>query len=153
MSNIQYNEEQIKDIRNELEPLIIEHWKEIAIHQDKIKLNPDWEKYELISDLGILRCFTARENGRLIGYFIVFAQPHLHYVDHVFASNDVIYIDKKYRSTGVGANMILHVEKELKQSGVSVLVVNMKCHAPFDPLMEGLGFTNIERVYSKFIGD
>lgn len=34
--------ESLSKVRREIEPLLEEHWKEIALNKDKIKLNPDW---------------------------------------------------------------------------------------------------------------
>ena len=150
----QYREERLAEILHEFLPLIEKHWEEIAVNQDKIKLNPDFDKYVQMNDCGVLKVYTARDDfGKLIGYFLVMLAPHLHYQDHVFAMNDILYVDPAYRGSTVAYRLIKFVEKQLKEEGVSVLMINMKVHAPFDRFLEGLGFSNTERVYTKFIGD
>ena len=37
--------------------------------------------------------------------------------------------------------------------GVSSMQVNVKKHKPFDKLLLRLGYTHIENLYSKYIGD
>lgn len=150
---ITYQEESYEQVVEEIQPLIFAHWEEIASCKDKIKLNPDFNMYKILNDAGVLRIFTVRDVGRLVGYFIVICQPHLHYSDHVYAMNDIIYIDPEYRGTTIAFKLLRSVEKRLKKDGVSVLMINMKVHAPFDRLLEKLQFSNTERVYSKYIGD
>jgi hypothetical protein len=53
----------------------------------------------------------------------------------------------------VGANLIQYAEQDLKKLGVSVLTINTKVHRPFDSLMERMGFSLKERVYSKYLGE
>ena len=50
-----------------------EHWKELALNQDTIKLDPDWDKFYALDVQGILRILTVRVEGRLVGYvFLLF---------------------------------------------------------------------------------
>lgn len=148
-----YKEESYEEVVNDIMPLYEKHWEEIALNQDKIKLNPDLEKYQTLNAMGILRIFTARDNGKLVGYFLVMVTPHIHYKDHSFAVNDIIYVHPDCRGGTVAYRLIRFVEKQLKADGVSVLIINMKIHSPFDRLLEGLQFSNTERLYSKYIGE
>jgi len=150
---IDYQQEFLNQVRSDAEPLIKLHWDEIALNQDKIKLNPDWEAYQKLEDDNRLKIFTARSGKQLVGYFVVILGANIHYKDHIFASNDIIYLHKDYRKGFVGIRLIKFAEKCLKDDGVSVLLINTKIHRPFDKLLERLKFKPIERVYSKFIGD
>ncbi len=153
MLKIDYQQEFLNQVRSDAEPLIKLHWDEIALNQDKIKLNPDWEAYQKLEDDNRLKIFTARNGKQLVGYFVVILGANIHYKDHIFASNDIIYLHKDYRKGFVGIRLIKFAEKCLKDDGVSVLLINTKIHRPFDKLLERLKFKPIERVYSKFIGD
>jgi len=129
------------------------HWEEIAVNRDKIKLNPHWEAYVDLEDKGQLRIFTARENNKLIGYFVVIIGINLHYKDHVFAVNDILYLHPSWRKGLTGVKLIKFAEKCLKLEGVSVMSINTKTHRPFDSLMSYLKYDLVERVYQKYIGD
>lgn len=148
-----YQIESIKDLKNEIQPLFKKHWEEIALNQDKVKLNPDWDTYYKIQDIGMLTCFTAREDNNLVGYFFVIVNNHLHYADTSMAMCDLIYISPENRKGRVGTNLIKFAEKNLSESGVSVLYMNTKDHAPFDNLLIRLGYSLAERTYSKYIGE
>lgn len=148
---IKYQQEFLSQVQSEIEPLINLHWKEIALNQDNIKLNPDWEAYANLEAEGKLQIFTAREGDLLVGYFVVTLGYNIHYKDHLCASNDVIYMHKDYRKGFAGIRLIKFAEKVLREDGVSTLTINTKVHQPFDKVLERLKFKPIERVYSKYL--
>lgn len=151
-SKITYQQELLDNVRDEIKVLIAAHWEEIALNKEVIKLNPDWEAYEDLEQSGILKIFTARDNGTLVGYFVVFVSVNIHYKDHLFASNDIIYLSPDYRKGFTGIKLIKFAEKYLKEDGVSVMTINTKVHKPFGPVLKKLGFGLIEEVYSKKLG-
>ena len=149
---MKYKQERISSIKGEIQPLIENHWSEIAINQDNIKLNPDWDTYYKLESLKMIKLYTARVDGKLVGYFTVVVTKGLHYIDHLFAATDVIYIAPEYRKGRAGYGLIKFAEQELKKDSVSVLVINTKDHAPFDKLLESMDYNLAERLYQKFIG-
>jgi GNAT superfamily N-acetyltransferase len=144
--------ETLSDCKDDASELLQLHWEQIALNKDKIKLNPDWETYQSLEDQGKVKIFTAREGSTLVGYFVVFLQRNLHYKDHVFAVNDIIFLHPDYRKGLAGMKIIKFAEKHLKDWGVSVLVMNTKTHAPFGPLLSRVGFNHSEELYTKYIG-
>lgn len=145
-------QEFLNTFRRDAIHLLEQHWVEIALDQDTIKMNPDWEMYECLEADGSLCVFTARtEEGQLVGYFVVVVRRNLHYRDHIFAVNDVIYVEKTHRTSGLATSLIQFAERHLREDGVSCIVINTKVHSPFDPLLVNLGFNLIERVYRKLI--
>ena len=150
---VKYQQEFLVSVREEAKPLLNSHWEEIAVNKDKIRLNPDWEAYESLEEQGKLKIFTARDGERLVGYFVVIVGVNIHYKDHLFASNDIIYLSPEYRRGFTGIKLIKFAEGCLKKDGVSVLTVNTKVHQPFDKLMDFLKFRKVERVYSKYLGE
>lgn len=148
---ITYQQESLVTCVSDIKPLLEKHWEEIALNKDKIKLNPDWEAYHNLEDMGALKIFTARADGQLVGYFVVICRKHLHYVDHVFAFNDVIFVSQDFRKGSLGTKLMKFAEQCLKEDGVSVLVVNTKRHKPFDALLMWLGYSHTENIYSKYL--
>ena len=90
--------ENLAKVRREIEPLLEEHWKEIALNKDIIKLNPDWEGYARLDAINSLRIYTARKDDKLVGYFVVIVNKSLHYRDHLFANNDIIFRKLRYNA-------------------------------------------------------
>ena len=153
-SKIEVKEESLKDCLDEMKPIFDLHWDEVAVHKESIKLNPDYEKYLQMANDGGVKAFIAREDGRLIGYAIFIIAKNLHYSDHIYAHNDVVYLEKGRRGSGLAIDIFKYSEATLKENyDVDVVNVSMKVAFPFDDLMKHLGFEYIERTYSKFIGE
>lgn len=150
---IEYNEEKFEEVIEELKPLLNDHYEEIAIYQDKIDLNPNYEMYKALEDLGNLHVLTARDEGRLVGYCVTFIQSHPHYIDHLFAANDILYIMPDYRHTELAPNMLNVLEEIMKEKEVSVMTFHMKTYKPFETLMDFLAFDKTEHLYTKYIGE
>ena len=149
---LKYQQEFLSQVQTECQSLIELHWEEIALNKDNIKLNPDWDAYYSLEDQGKLKIFTARDGNTLVGYFVVILGNNIHYKDHLFASNDILYLHKDFRKGFAGIRLIKFAEVCLKEDGVSVLTINTKIHQPFDKVLERLKFKPIERVYSKYLG-
>ena len=145
---VTYQLEAFSTIKNEIRPLLREHWDEIALNKEHIKLNPDWKEDGRLDAVGALRCFTARKDGGLIGYFVVIVSKSLHYQDHLFAHNDVIFLTKQGRKGTTGYKLLKYATEQMKLEGVSLLMVNTKTHQPFDALLERLGYNHSENLHT-----
>lgn len=150
---MEYKAEFIKDVLEELKPLLEEHWKEVAWYQEDIKLNPDYNKYVSMQEANNLLFVTARDEGKLVGYNVNFLQYHPHYSDHIYAVNDIIFVHPDYRHGMVAKELLEGTEEILRLLGVSVVTLHMKPAHPFKTLAEQCGFKQQEYVYSKLIGD
>lgn len=145
-------EESLKECLEELKPLLEEHYKEVALYQDKIDLAPEYDKYAALEDSGNLHTIVVRDSGKVIGYYISFIDTHIHYMNTLYAINDVIYLDPEYRHTSVSSDLLEYAEKSLKEIGVSVITLHMKTYLPFEGLAKKHGFDKVEYCYSKYIG-
>ena len=133
--------------------LLSRHWEEIALNKDKINLSPDWEAYLAKEEAGETALFTVRDDNKLVGYFLVFIGRHIHYQDHVFAQNDVIYVAPEYRKGFTGIKLIKFAEKCLKEDGVSVIQINTKFHKDFGSILKRLGYVPTDTIYGKYVGE
>lgn len=143
--------EALAQVKREIEPLLKQHWEEIALNKDKISLNPDWEGYARLDAVNALRIYTVRKDSELMGYFVVIVSKSLHYRDHLFANNDVIFLAKGARRGLTGVKLIKYAIDSLAAEGITKLHINTKAHQPFDAILERLGFEEIERVYSLML--
>ena len=144
-----FQQEFFSDCYDEAKELLNMHYEEIALNKDFIKLNPSIEQYEDAERLGILKIFTARDEGKIVGYFAVLVTKSLHYQDHLYATNDVIFLHPDHRKGFTASKLINFSIECLVQDGVSMLFMNTKIHKPFDLLLQRLGFKHVENVYSK----
>lgn len=153
MSNITYQKEEFQDIKFEIQPLLYQHWEEVAMYKDKIELAPDWSRYDALANSGNLHIVTVRDDGELVGYFITMVVKGLHYKNTTYGVNDILLIKPEYRKSGVGRDLFKTAEALLKEEGVDVISIHMKTYIPFDSLCESLGYDYAERLYTKYIGD
>lgn len=152
-NSIQFAREKFVDVYPETLPLAIQHYHEIAWNKEKIPLDVDVEKYTLLDEQGILFCFSARDQGNLIGYAFFIVAPHPHYKSTVFASNDVIFIKKQYRGRRLGEDFISFCTNDLVAFGVQVMAIRIKDCLDWSSLAESIGFESVESTYLKWIGD
>lgn len=141
--------EKFKDILDELKPLFEEHYIEIARHKDKIKLNPDYEKYFEMENAGIFHIITAREEKELVGYCFNFVLPNFHFKDCLMASNDVIFIRKIFRKGNNGSDFLNYIENILENMGVIKSTIATKLEHDFGNLLKKREYTPIETIYEK----
>lgn len=145
-----YQEEKLADILEELKPLLQEHYKEIALYQDDIKLDPDYDLYLLMEEQGTLHVYTVRSD-QLVGYCITFVREHPHYKSDLYAVNDIVYVHPDHRHTEVAPVMLQNLETIMQERGVSVMTFHMKTYKTFEALMDFSGFDKVEYLYSKLL--
>lgn len=144
---IKYDLERFSDIEAECIPLFEKHYKEISHFQD-IDLAPDLEQYRKLSDIGFLKCFTARsESSELIGYSFFFVKHNLHYKKSLQAVNDIIFIDKEKR--GFGAEFIAWCDLQLKEIGCQVVYHHVKASKDWGPMIKRQGYELVDLIYAK----
>jgi GNAT superfamily N-acetyltransferase len=149
---ITYQDERFADVIGEIKPLLEDHYEEIAVMKDKIKLNPNYQQYEVMEQNNMLHIATVRVDGKLAGYCISFIVKHIHYQDCVQALNDILFVAKEYRHGSIGTRLIKYAEQRLTEIGAQIIHYHVKISHDFGLLMEKLGYACTEKIYSKYIG-
>lgn len=158
---ITYQLESFTQRLEELRPLLDVHWHELALNQDKVPLDVCWEIY-LARDAaeGIL-FVTVRDDSRLMGYFIGFIAPGLHYRTCLTLQMDVFWLHPDLRDedslSQVEAEMIsedlfAEVQRQAKARGVQRIFVGSKLHKDASAMFERLGYLEVERYFSLWVG-
>lgn len=146
--------ESFEERLTELQELLPLHYEELALNKDKVPLSPQYGVYIERERRGELIFVTMREAGELVGYFIGFVAPGLHYSTCLTCTMDIFYIHPDKRAQGLpGVRLFRAVEKELKRRGVDRWFVGSKTKADASALFEFLDFERVEIYYSKWIGD
>lgn len=134
------------ELCKEVWPLLQQHYQEIAVYKD-IPLDPQWEWYERVQEMGILKVYTVRtDEGKLVGYATYLVQNNKHYRSSLQAAADVFFIDKAHRSMVlVAKRFILFCDEELGKLGVEIVYHRYKLHQPaLGNLLEKVGYEEIE---------
>ena len=136
-----------------LKPLLPVHYAELALNQDKVPLSPQFDKYIAADERGELVFIALREKGELVGYFIGFVSPALHYSTCLTCQMDIFYIMPDHRGSGAGFELFKFAEDVLKKRGVQRMFVGSKMHKDASWLFEKLGYNPVEVYYSAWVGD
>lgn len=149
---ITYKEEWFTDkLISEIDPILKDHWKELANNQEIRPLDPDYPKYKMMSQMNILKVFCVRDEGKLIGYAAFFVGNHPHYKNWKFAIADVYYLLPQYRKLGVGQEMFVQIENWLKGLGAKIVHIQDKINHSHEKLFTSLGYTVVEKIYEKVL--
>jgi GNAT superfamily N-acetyltransferase len=144
----------------ELKPLLMEHWRELALDQDKVLLDPIWEIYlQKDAEHGVM-FVTARDNGRLIGYFVGFVGPGLHYRTCKTLQIDIFWLHPEFREDSlsyvegemIADGLVTKVIEEARGRQVQRMFAGSKLHKDSGALFERHGGVEIERYFSFWIG-
>ncbi len=149
---ITFQEQTLAEVRDEMEPLLVRHWEEIALHRDRIKLDIDWPTYHKLDAARMLNITTARDDGALIGYVCYVLVRNPHYKSQYVADCDIFWLDPDRRRGTLGMKLIRESERFVIARGVNQIVTRTKLHHDLGPLLERLGYEPIERVYTKLVG-
>lgn len=148
MSNITIEQEEFGEVRDEIFELAREHSKEV----DRGMLpEADWDKFEVLDELGNLVIVVARDGGDIIGYLVFIVDNHIHHKSKLFAISDLLYVHPDYRNTRVFSSMVDYSESFLEDLSVDVVLITFKSYADHPELMSTLGFGKFETVYSKIL--
>jgi L-amino acid N-acyltransferase YncA len=135
----------------DMEILFPLHWQEIALNKDEIKLDIDFERYAEAEANGHLHVVTARDDGILVGYHVWFVGMHMHYKSSRTAVSDVVYLLPMYRKGLAGYRFLKYSLDSLAALSVQRMVMNVKLHHDFGPVLKRLGMGKIEELWSKVI--
>lgn len=137
----------------EVKPFLPQHWEELALNKDRVPLDPQYEIYLERDRRGEVIAVTVREDGKLCGYFVGFIAPGLHYRTCLTCTMDIFWVHPEHRGAGAGFLLFKTVEREIKRRGVQRMFVGSKLHKDASWLFEKLGYEEVERYFSVWIGD
>jgi len=145
---ITYQVETVRDILEEIKPLLHMHFEEISAVKQLTPLDPDYDRYLAMCDAGLIHVATARDDGRLIGYFVTFVAPSLHYQHLIYGLNDILFLLMEYRGGTTAYRLFRFAIDDLQNNcGVSVISVHMKIKHEFRRILTKLGFKLVEETW------
>lgn len=136
----------------ELRALLPLHYEELALNKESVPLNPQYDVYFERERRGELLFVTLRDMGELVGYFIGFIAPGLHYSTCLTCTMDIFFVRPDRRKGTAGIRLFRFVEQELRRRGVQRWFMGSKMHADASALFKRIGASPVEIYYSKWIG-
>jgi hypothetical protein len=146
---VQFQSEDLsKALLEEAKPLLEAHWQEIS-HYPDIPLSVDEFFYLQSASMKMTRVFTARSEGKLVGYCVYFVKANPHYQESLQANQDVLFLTKELRGGMQGYKFIQFCDEQLKQLGVQVVYQHVKHKHNFGPMLERMGYELIDHIYGR----
>ena len=134
-------------------PIMERHYAEIGLNQDRVKFSLDAARYQAMDNSGMLHVLAARIEGKLVGYYIAFVMPHIHYQHSgLMAFTDIYYIVPEARRGGAGLRLFIEAEDGLRARGVVKAYISTKLHKDNTMLFEKLGWTATDKAFTKMLG-
>lgn len=141
-----FAEEKISDAWDDALELIQANHEETGAG-DGEEFKPDRARYEKFSELDLIRVFTARWEGRLIGYCLFFVTPHLYYPALLTAQQDVLYVQPAFRGRGA-LRFIRWIDTTLENEAVKIIIRGVSLKLDYSRLLvERLGYKPLEKVF------
>lgn len=145
--------ESLTERLEDLKPFFPMHWEELALNQKQVPLDPQYDIYLDRDAAGQVMLVTLRSDGEIVGYFVGFVAPGLHYKTCLTLTMDIFYVLPAHRGNGGGFTLFKAVEAEAKRRGVQRMFVGSKMHKDASWLFERLGYEQVESTYCLWIGD
>lgn len=145
--------ENLTQTLEELKPHFPSHWEELGLYKDKMPLDPQYDVYLKYDAAGQAFLTTLRADGKLVGYFVGFVAPGLHYQQTLTCKMDICYIDPAYRDAGNGFLLFETAKAALAKRGVKLWWVGSKNHKPIEAFFRLLGFEQQEAYFAMWLGD
>lgn len=132
-----------------------QHWEMLALDKDRPEaaLDPMWEVYAERDAAGQVLLVTLRERGDLVGYFLGFIAPGLHYRRCLTYHMDIFYVVPSMRGRFGGKRLMRALMVECRRRGVKRMFVGEKLHQPAGRLFMAMGFVPVETTYSHWLED
>src|SRR3546814_12396519 len=83
-----------------LKPFFPLHWEELALNQKQVPLDPNYAIYLARDEAGEVLLVTLRKAGKIVGYFVGFIAPGLHYQTCLTLTMDIFYVLPEHRGDG-----------------------------------------------------
>jgi hypothetical protein len=150
---IKFQCEPVLQVKPEMEPMLEDHYQELTLHKDKIKLAPDWELYDKMEKTKNFYLLTARleeQNNMLVGYSAWFVKTHIHYKETIVAANDVLFLHKDFRQGMLGIKLIKYSEQEMKKYAHKI-TWHVKGEPDFRPILHRMGYIDEDVIVGKML--
>ena len=152
---VEFSVETIAACRDDIMALAETHGREFTFHKDlKGPVDPDWDLALTLEREHRFRVVTARDEGRLVAYFMFMVVPRSPHYRVSLCVEDTFFLSPECRCRGngwLGYQFLKYAVREMRYTGARVLVVQNKITADYGPIWERLGFEPEEMRYTMVV--
>lgn len=144
----------VDEFRNHGTELFPEHFDEVCLDKEQMRLDPNWRDYYALEERGVLMAIAAWIGERMVGYSVNSASMHLYDRELMVINCLALFVAKTHRRGGLGLHLIREtIELAKERAGTSRAVMTFH-HTPKSPLgriLEREGFRDQNIVKSRFL--
>jgi hypothetical protein len=135
-----------------LRELTPSHYDELSLHKAAgFALSPQWHVYLDLERRDELLFVALRRDGALVGYWIGFIRPGLHYSTCLTSVMDIWFIRPEDCVGKAPLVLFRAVENELERRGVALAFLGEKLHRPVGQFYSKLGYEPVETFHAKWL--
>jgi hypothetical protein len=138
----------VADVEDGISFLVQEHYDEVTHHRD-IPPGIDFDKFKRLESGGVLRVFTVRVAGELVGYAIFTVGFSMHYSSSLQSRQDTLFLSAAYRKGLTGYKFIKWCDEQLMAEGVECGYQHGKFVKNIESIYERMGYEPVYYVYMK----
>lgn len=143
----EYRQEKLADTISEIAALVPQQWAEMAQGFEEFVSDTNWAVYLKAEEMGAGVLFTARDDGRLIGYFGMLVHPHLSMKSEIAATSTPYYVIP-CRTRGLILRRLFGMGlAEARLRGATMAAIRTHTWASCAPILEAMKFREIETSY------
>jgi hypothetical protein len=114
------------------------------------KIRPDWPQYQKLWAANSMRIVTARDEGMLVGYFVLLLSPNLSCAGETIAFGATLYLHPEYRNgTTIGVRLIKLAEETAKAENANTIIISSPEQRKIDPLLLHRGYAPLETMFGR----
>lgn len=140
MIDVIFSVESPASTRQEIELTVNTVWDEVGHgSMGQQKPDPDYEKYTNLYNLGFLHIAVARNNGKMVGYAILFTTNLMQHRTIKGCFVDSVFLDKSYRKGLTGYRFLKFIMECARTKDASRIEWGITVKNDFGPILERLG--------------
>jgi hypothetical protein len=136
---------------NEMITLAHQHWNETQQYRHSQPFCPSFERYNQYDKAGWFLQFTARDNGKMVGYAGLYLTPSMH-TQQLICTEDTWYLLPEYRKGWNAIKFYRFMERECIKRGVVEICLTVPHSTGVSPIHKYLGFEKVSDQFSKHLG-
>lgn len=142
--------EKLKDCWDEVVELAGKHWLETQEYRHAQPFNPSFERYNQYEEMGCYLQFTARDEGRLVGYGGLYIVPSMH-TQELICTEDTWYLLPEARKGFDAIKFFRFMEDECRKRGVKEVSLTAPATTRAGVIHKFLKYQKVAEVYSKHL--
>jgi len=146
--SLQFTIEPLEQSWDDMLCLAKAHWMETEEYRHGQPFMPLYERYKGYEKAGWLLMFIARDEGKMVGYSIMYLVPSMH-TQQMIATEDTWYLAPEARKGRNAIRFYRYVEAECVARGAVEMIMTAKLANGAGKILEYLDFAVVSKQYSK----